>query len=137
MKLMNNKRSQVSLRIHSSILSCDIITKALGVEPTKCLDKGAKIHRNNAKIRERSMWILESQLPEEETLDKHIDKLLIRIDKMGDRFSSLLEQVDCDLFCFFSTENGQGSIGLDKLLLQKLAKYPLDIIIDLYLSEDD
>ena len=37
-----------------------------------------------------------------------------------------------DMFCKFSSENGQGSAELDATLLRRLADQGIDLIIDLY-----
>jgi hypothetical protein len=92
------------------------------------------VHKSNPnrKIRQESSWILESGLDESEPLNLHINKLLLSIESKVERFKELMSVCDIEIFCGFSSENGQGGFVLDAELLKRMSIIPLDLVLDLY-----
>jgi hypothetical protein len=44
-------------------------------------------------------------------------------------------ECELDIFCAYSSENGQGGFTLEHETLKELAAYPVDLSIDLYPPE--
>lgn len=119
--MTNKKWHSASLRIVSLTMSPAEITKTLGIEPTRAYAIGTPVK-----------WILESGLDESEPLNLHINKLLLLIESKVERFKELISVCDIEIFCGFSSENGQGGFVLDAELLKRLNIIPLDLVLDLY-----
>lgn len=134
---MSKKSYKASLRIHSDILTCNDITNILQLNPVQTFNKGEKISSNGKMIRDSSMWVFDSNLREEDTLEKHIENILDSLDKVKENYFKLVDKANCDIFSFYSTSNGQGSIALSNEIIKRLNDYSLELIVDLYLTEED
>jgi len=133
---MDQKWNSASLRIVSKTITPAVITKTLGIEPTCAYAIKTPVNPRNpsGKIRQESSWILESGLDESEPLKLHISELLLLIESKVERFKELMSVCDIEIFCGFSSENGQGGFVLDAALLKRIGLIPLDLVLDLYPS---
>lgn len=134
---MNNEsRNSACLRISSKTLSAAEITNILKREPTRAYDKGTPFSSRNPKsrIRKESVWLLESGLESSESLDVHIEKLVLFVEENTDLLKNLLPISYIDIFCGFFSESGQGGFFLDSALLKRLTVLPIDIGFDLHTS---
>lgn len=135
----NEKWSRASLRITSQSKSAAEITKLLRTEPSEAYEKGASLSRTNPQspARQESLWVLESGLHESQPLEAHITKLLSFIERNLSVLKDLLLDCEIDLFCGFSSSNGQGGFVLTSDLLKRITVLPIDIVLDLYPPEKD
>ncbi|MGK7899881.1 MAG: DUF4279 domain-containing protein [Hormoscilla sp.] len=118
---IDQKWDSASLRIVSKTITPAGITKTLGIEPTRAYAIGTPVK-----------WILESGLDESEPLNLHINQLLLLIESKVERFKKLMSVCDIEIFCGFSSENGQGGFVLDAGLIKRMGIIPLDLVLDLY-----
>jgi hypothetical protein len=132
---MTDKTTKASLRVFTGETDLEFVSRALGVKPNMQHLKGEPRSRRNpgSSVFEQSVWIYESPLPDSSELHEHLAKLLelleskqAAIDAVRDRIASM------DIFCMFSSENGQGSAELNANLLRRLADLRIDLLIDLY-----
>jgi hypothetical protein len=116
----------------------DEITTTLELEPTTSHDKGTPISKRNpnSKLRQHSVWILESGMARTEPLESHIEKLALLLKENESTFIQLSSSCEIDIFCGISSENGQGGFALEASLLKKLTAIPVNLIFDLYISEN-
>jgi Domain of unknown function (DUF4279) len=129
-----NNRSFVTLRIDSPIFSSQEISKRLKLDPERVLERGEHFYKSRKK-RSETTWLYKSDFPEENLLDEHLKNILNII---GDKKAEFIELSNngCAfvLFCFYSSDNGQGGIILNNDLIKKLAVWPFDVVIDIHLS---
>ena len=78
------------------------------------------------------MWSLKSPLHKSETLDKHLEWLLDRLEPKADEIRSMSCAYKLDFFCGFCSANGQGGFVLDGALLARLARLGVPLGLDLY-----
>lgn len=132
---MSIKTTGASLRISTEELSLDFISSALQISPSAQYLKGEHRSKLNPKssIFEESLWIYHSSLPKTAELHEHIEALLDLLESRRVMLESIRSRVTLmDIFCMFSSENGQGSMELDPLLLRRLVSQKISLILDLY-----
>lgn len=112
-----------SFRIVSSELSPDAIDEVVGLKPTTVFE------RTNGKV----VWILDSGLPASRPAEDHIEALLILLRPRGDEL--LKVSGTCEMFIGFVAEDGQGGMLLHAPLLGELARFGIDLVLDLYPPE--
>ena len=132
---MKEISTAASLRISTDESALDFVTETLGVAPIRQHILGERRSPRNPQSStfEQSIWIYESPLPDSAELHEHIESILtllearmLAMDKIRGRISGI------DVFCKFSSENGQGSAELKADLLRRLADQRIDLLIDLY-----
>jgi hypothetical protein len=131
---MDEKWHQASLRILSRSLRCADITARLDATPTKCFEKGSGLRESqlSGPKREESLWIFESQLSNDKTLEQHINYLLEFIQRKTSPLAQLNGECELEIFCGFASGGGQGSVTLSSDLLKALTVIPIDLVLDLY-----
>jgi hypothetical protein len=133
---MNSEQSyyRANICIKSKIISATDITKLLKTQPTKFHEKGTPINtRNfNSRLREESVWILDSEVIEEEVLSTHIEQLLSFIEKHINEFNELTKACEVEIFCGFFSDGNNGEVSLCSSLVKRLTIIPVDIVINFY-----
>ena len=89
------------------------------------------INKKGDRKRKFSLWALESSKAPKEDFDAHLGELLGFLD---DKYPLLKSFTDyqIDVFCMFSSDNGQGGATLPASTMTRLAGYNLDLIFDIY-----
>lgn len=136
---LEKKWSSAALRISCKFKSVAEITKILGTEPSRSINKGAQVSTRgpNYPISEESRWILDSKVAETEPLEKHIEKLILYIEQHTIALKKLTSDCNIELWCTFSSDSGQGGFVLDANLLKRLTLFRIDLIVSLYSSDDE
>jgi len=132
---MSGISSKASLRIFTDEADASFISTTLQVQPTTQHSKGERRSKRNpnSSVFDQSVWIYDSQLPDTCELHEHLNNLLHVLEAKQARLASIRNQIaSIDIFCMYSSENGQGSAEVDSILLRRLADQKLDLIIDLY-----
>ncbi len=124
---------KVTLRIFSKSCQLDELSTALG-NPTKGYSIGDLFSRNRKK-RELTFWSKESSTSD--NFESHLNEILSFIDLKESEMTKLKETCEFDLFCMLSSNNGQGTTELTPKVMRKIADYDLNLILDVYLDEDD
>jgi hypothetical protein len=124
---------KATLRVFSKVHTLPAIGELLG-EPTKGFSKGDE-WAPGKRMRETTLWALESTAGRSESLETHLWQLISFLDEKPQALSELK---DCkkDLFCMLGSDNGQGGATLSCALLRQIAKHGLDIVFDVYATED-
>ena len=128
----NEKWSSASLRIAGDTLRPDQITAALGIEPTRSGLKGERLSSGNDALRRTSFWLKASPLPDGSPLQDHLEWLLNLFEPKLQVLNLISKEHKCDLFCGFSSENGQGGACLGSDLMARLAGLGVPLVLDLY-----
>jgi hypothetical protein len=106
----DSKWSMVSLRIFSDTRRVEEMSPLLGVAPSRSYEKGQLVtSRHPTARRGCHAWMLENGLGQDHDIASQVSWLL-----------------------GFSSESGQGGTTLDHGLLVRLAKLPLNPVLDLY-----
>jgi uncharacterized protein DUF4279 len=132
---MSDKTTKASLRIFSDERDIQFLSKAFGVIPSTQHLKGEPCSKRDLQSGafEQSVWIYESPLPDSSELHEHLTALLELLESRESAIESIRNRItSVDIFCMFSSENGQGSAEMSADLLRRLANQRIDLIIDLY-----
>lgn len=134
----NKKWSSASIVISSHSMTAHEIATLLKIEPTGFHEKGEPLNKRNPKSRKREehLWRFESKLPPSESLEKHIENLIEILEIKAKGLNKVAERSSCEIFCGFSSGNGQGGFVLEHNLLERIGKLPVDLIVDLYPPEE-
>lgn len=135
----NTKLYSANLRIASKTKSTSDISSMLGVEPSESYNIGEvlSLRGPHPRHREESLWLLNSNVSEEQPLEKHLNDLLSFVENKTPELGLLALECDIEIFCSYATYNGQGGFVLDRKLIEKMAKVNVDFVFDLYLVDQD
>jgi hypothetical protein len=131
----SDKESKVTLRVSSSEHSLLEIIDIIGEKPSSGYEKGELVSSKSAipPYREESLWFLESGLSKDFTIDEHLLKVTEFIESNCDKLKSLISiGCDIDVYCCYTTYNGQGGFVLTSDIIKKFSVLPIDIVFDFY-----
>lgn len=133
------KYSSVTLRIASKTMKAREITDVMEEMPSESHDVGEILSAKSAQLtlRSESLWLLLFDVPEERPLEEHIDALLSFAEKRQSQLSRLSSVCDIEVYCSYSTFNGQGGFVFDHVLAKRMALTGMDFIFDLFLLGND
>ena len=126
---------RANISIKSKTISALEITETLKTQPTKSYEKGTPISSRNplSKIREESVWILDSKVLEEKDLNIHIEQLICFVEERIGEFNKLKNTCNIEIFCGFFSDGKNGEVSLSPSLIKRLTIIPIDLVINLYL----
>lgn len=131
--LSESNWSSATLRIFSDALSPDEIIAHTGILPDDMYRIGDRVNgrSNSNTVHKTNAVFFSSGLQKDKPLDEHLSALLTKIED-NCNLDAVSALAIVDIFCGFSSENGQGGITLAPKLLGRLAALKLEVIIDLY-----
>ena len=132
---MTSKKSfSISLRISSKNMNCAGISEKLGWQSSKQFERGDSFRSGapSKTIREESLWIYDLPIDKKECFEEQIDKLVDMILEKKTKFQEILNECDLDIFCGYTTYNGQGGFALRHGLMQELSLLKIDLLVDFY-----
>lgn len=135
---ISDKESKVTLRISSSAHSLLELIDIIGENPSRGYEKGDLVSSKSAtpRYREESLWFLDSGLSKDFTIDEHLLKVTEFIESNCDKLKSLISKgCDIDVYCCFTSFNGQGGFVLTSDIIKKFSVLPIDMVFDLYLID--
>ena len=124
---------KASLRVFSDSMTAAELTARLG-EPSTSYERGDPVSsRPGASTRRRAMWCVESGLDRSRTLDEHLATIADRVEERHEAFESIRDRCDIDVFCgIFSGDDGQGGFVIEPSLSDRLARFRLPVVFDIY-----
>ena len=124
-------------RIVSDKMGIEDISAMIKTQPTSSYIKGELSSKRNpvSQIRGENLWILESILSDQDTIDAHIAYFLSFIKEREESIIALQADCEFDIHCAYAAGNGQGGFTLDHRLLKELTAFPVDLNINLYPPE--
>jgi len=112
------------------------ITKQLGLEPTDIKVKGEyrivgkkKPHK---MLNKENLWILDSELPRNIPIEKHLEHLVNKIKPYKQNFIKIANQYSLELTCAIYYYEANPGINLDKNILKELAELNIELGLDIY-----
>lgn len=131
---LSQKWARGVLVLSSSVLNTLEISDLIGIVPTETHEQervGAILAGHLTAV-----WVLKSGLPDEATLEEHIETLLGKVTKHSEVLTRLAQDCSIELHLMFSSDNGQGSLTVAPQTLIRLAKLPLSLSLTLCYPED-
>lgn len=130
---------RANISIKSKTTSALEITETLKTQATKSYEKGTPISPRNplSRIREESVWILDSKALEKKELNIHIEQLICFVEERISEFKKLENTCDIEIFCGFFSDGKNGEVSLSTSLLKRLTIIPIDLVINLYLLDSN
>lgn len=137
MQTEEDRWTKASFRIYSKTKNIEDICTKVNAKPTKYFSKGDFCIKGDPKsfVREENLWILDSGLSDQENIETHIKRFLALFNENAEGIRELQGECDFDIFCAYSSENGQGGFTLEHETLKELTAYPIALSIDLYPPE--
>jgi hypothetical protein len=137
METNENHWTSAVFRIMSKNKSIKDICMKINSQPTNYYVKGKLYSKRNpeSKIREENLWILNSKLGEQDTIEDHIEYFLLFLKENEAGIRELQPECEFEIMCAYSSESGQGGFTLDHQRLKALTAYPIDLSINLYPPE--
>jgi Domain of unknown function (DUF4279) len=130
-------QAKATLRLHSDTATAAQVTHRLGLVPSFSAERGEPITpRHPTRLRDRSLWRLDSRLDDHQPLHHHLADLLDQLAGKHQVLTELAVSYDIDWFCLAATDNTQGSVELPHELIARLAAIPGDLVLDIYTGED-
>ena len=126
------KWSRATFRVWSDALSPEMIAGALGLKPTELHRKGEAVSKRTTAVRKEHCIRIESSLPTSDPLQRHLEALCDLIEPVAQKLAAIADQCEYDIFCGFSSGNGQGGFTLSPELLNRLAALKIELVVDLY-----
>ena len=127
-----------AVRITSPEGSADEISAALGMEPTRSYERGTLASPRNPKSgrRDRLVWLIESNVPEEARLEDHLRWAADLGEEIRARERALPEDWRGDIVIGWTPEESQESVALDQELIAALSRTSFDIHLTAYAIAD-
>lgn len=123
--------TSVTLRILSGTVSPGAITKQLG-SPSSQYEKGEPISHRGGGRRAEGAWLLTREGKPNEDAGAVLRWAVSFIEERRDAVFTLSGACQIDLICGFAAEEGQAGFVLDHQLLERIARFPINLVIDLY-----
>ena len=133
-RLADEKWSTAALRVFSERLTPEELVAALGIEADDSARMGEPIGRRpgSRSVRRTNAIFVRSGLAGATPLEDHLAALVGKLERVAPAVRALAGRASVDLFCGFSSGNGQGGFTLGPELLARLAALGLEVSFDLY-----
>lgn len=114
----------------------EFLTDKLG-KPSKGFSQGDQ-YSSGGRIRQRehTYWSFHSHNSDASSFDNQLTGVMKFMDENSDALSVLKSDCEIDIFCMLSSDNGQGGAALSADLLKRLSKYSVDVVFDMYASDE-
>jgi uncharacterized protein DUF4279 len=126
------KWSRATIRVISSTLDPQEIGEQLQLQSTRSHCKGDLRRPGRSEKWLSSLWSLDSPLDDQRTMTDHLTYLLDLLEPRKELVKELSQNARVELFCGFSSDNGQGGFELDTCTLCRLAAVAVPLALDLY-----
>jgi hypothetical protein len=102
----------LSLRVSSDKLSTNEISRALGIAPSRTLEKGELLSPSSPRSARTTvnLWVLKSELPPTESMAAHLMQMLGLLENRVTALHELAASCDMDFFVGFSSESQAGDV---------------------------
>jgi len=94
--------------------------------------KGEPVSKRSTAVLKQHWLFIESGLPTSEPLERHLTSLCDRLEPVASKLAAITDRCHYDIFCGFSSGNGQGGFTLSPGLLSRLAALAIELVVDLY-----
>ena len=108
-----------------------VVTRAMGVEPTKAWVKGEPTGKGRG-VHTHSRWVLQSTLPFAEPIEAHFENLLPRLEDRLEAVADVRERFEARLAVAAYWYEVNPGFRLSASVIQRVAALGLDVDFDLY-----
>jgi hypothetical protein len=119
---------KVTLRVTSRIYTLQELKEVLG-ESTSGFTIG-DYYSNGKQQREFTLWALESSKSPSSDFESHLGEILTYLKNRYSYMSTLRDNCEMDLFCLFSSDNGQGGAEISASTMKVISSYNLNLVFD-------
>ena len=129
----DSRWNKAAFCVYGDTLQPEELNRNLGIQASNSGLKGE--HQSKyprARPLRTSIWILNSPLDDHLPLHDHLKWLLDMLEPKLDVVGGVVKRYDARLFCGYSSEHGQGGCTFDAALLERLAKFGVPLVLDLY-----
>jgi len=127
-------RTQASFRLFGdSGLPASAVTQALAFPPTLSYEVGDPISSRSTKLRDSSLWLLNSsdQIESGVELETQLERLMEILEPLADRLHGLVELgYHANWFCYVESDAAEHAVELPRPLLQRLIGLPGGLWLD-------
>ncbi|WP_395683495.1 DUF4279 domain-containing protein [Dokdonella sp.] len=134
------RRSVATLRIAGDELRPDLITEALGHEPTLAQTKGETLVGKKTgilRIAKFGMWRLAASEREPADLDSQVAEILSKLTSDLAVWRSISSAYSIDLFCGLFMDQSNEGLGLSPSTLADLGNRGIELGLDIYSGPDE
>jgi uncharacterized protein DUF4279 len=115
--------------------SPDSVSAVFGRRPTGFHAKGETI-RKSAVVRKQSIWEIDSGLPEDSSVDEHLDSLLAILEKHDAGLRAVAGKSAVGIQCAAFWHTSQPGFHLSKDLLARVATLGISLDFDMYCMDE-
>jgi hypothetical protein len=112
--------------------SPEVITKVLGIKPTKTYNEGDLMPDSKFKYK-TNLWELRSRLSKYRELSDHINYLFSKITPVSGKLKELTRKYSAVLSCAVYCHDSSPSLFFDEDVLRKLSELHIAVDIDIIL----
>lgn len=112
-----------------------VVTRIMGVEPTKAWVKGEPISEPRKGRQTHSRWVLQSELPLVEPIELHFASLLPQLECRREAVANVLARFETHLAVAAYWHEHPG-FRLSASIIQRIAALGLEVDFDLYCLRD-
>jgi hypothetical protein len=109
-----------------------IITRAMGIEPTKAWIKGEAIANSRQGKQTHSRWVLQSTRPLAEPIEAHFENLLPRLESRRDAVAEVRTRFEARLSVAAYWHGANPGFRLTADVVQRVAALGLEVDFDVY-----
>ena len=128
-----------TLSVRSGKLSAKEIARILESEGSHQVEKGSRVSMRPTitRVYDNSVWSLDSELGDSETVESHIEELLVFAEAKAEALESLSPDCDVEVWISFRTCDDQGGFTLDEQMLKRLAKLNIKMQVSFMGNRDE
>jgi Domain of unknown function (DUF4279) len=128
-----------AVRITSATANVAEISKVLGMEPTRAHERGTLTSPRNpeSQRRDRLVWLVDSDVPEESSLEDHLRWAVHLAGQIRARGAALPEDWSGDIHIAWTPEESQEGVHLDRELLAALGETSFNLLLSVYANGDE
>jgi hypothetical protein len=128
-----------TLGFYSRKLSVEDIARVLRTEASRRVERGSPVivRGEILRLREESVWSLDSPLDDSATVESHLEYLLGFIEGKTSEILSLAADCDIAVYVSFSTRDNQGGFTLPPSMLKRLGELDIRMEVSFMGNEED
>ncbi|NUS59813.1 MAG: DUF4279 domain-containing protein [Lysobacter sp.] len=130
--------THVWLRVLHEALDPDDVTQLLGLQPTRIVRVGDRVHEKSTRTRTNAVWLLESSdAVESRDSRAHFDWLLDRVGDKGPQLRALAARgYLVDICCKWDSAAGNGGPTFAPAQLSALGNLGIEVWFDIYFDKE-
>jgi Domain of unknown function (DUF4279) len=133
-------RATLCLRVCGDDLDPDLVTRILGVVPSRSQRKGQPVLSSAGepkRIARTGSWLLARPVSHDRTLDDEIESLLDSLPQTAQTWATLRERYRVDLICDVFVRGVNQGFELSPRVLELMGRFGISLGIDIFCEPDD